>query len=85
MAHGKVNGQALAESGKGRYLTAHPHATRPADPQGRLMPVSALACSQYFGYLIGNRIHVQGTCTPSVHAHAGRTPNAQTDRENATT
>ena len=30
--------------------------------------VSALAFAQYFGYFIGNRIHVQGTCTSSVRA-----------------
>ena len=34
------------------------------------MLVCALAFGQYFGYLIDNRIHVQGTCAPSVHQSA---------------
>ena len=40
---------------------------------GRFVKACALALGEYLGYPTGKRIHVQGTCSRSVWADAGRT------------
>ena len=51
----------------------------PSDPSSRRRPCLWLAVVTHSDYLMGS-VLLQGTCTPSIHAHAGRTTTACSGR-----